>query len=520
MGAHGASLLPPPPPALSIHTRRRAGDIGDADDDGEPLSPTARMFHDFYIVAVIGLGTPIDFEPARAGLEVTLVRHPRFSSIRVMDGPEPRWVRTAVNLDDHIIVPDLDRAAIAADPDRALEDYVASLSTLPMDQSRPLWELHVLDFPTSEAASAAVLRVHHALGDGASLVSLLLACTRSAADPKAPPAMPSAASAAAAAAAAQAPGARRRARPVYGAPPRPAWSAGAMAFAAWVVSCAVLAWHTAVDVARFVAMALGLVRDPPTLFAGVKGVESRRKRFVMRTLSLDDVKLVKHALGCTVNDVLVGVTSAALSRYYFRKLGDDHDTNRRTCFRSVLFVNLRPTPGIQQLARMMESGKHNDLKWGNRLGYIVLPFEIVKHDDPLDYVRDAKKTVDRKKHSFEAIATHLIAETVTKLFGIEVSTGLFHRMISSTTVLFSNMIGPAEPIEFYGHPVAYIAPSNFGHPSALTMHWQSYMDTIKIILAVDDAQFLDAHDLLDDFAESLERIRNATLSTFKAQVKS
>jgi len=54
---------------------------------------------------------------------------------------------------------------------------------------------------------------------------------------------------------------------------------------------------------------------------------------------------------------------------------------------------------------------------------------------------------------------------------------------------------------------------------ALTIHWQSYMDTIKIILAVDDAQFLDSHDLLDDFAESLERIRNAASTTFKAQVK-
>lgn len=36
------------------------------------------------------------------------------------------------------------------------------------------------------------------------------------------------------------------------------------------------------------------------------------------------------------------------------------------------------------------------------------------------------------------------------------------------------------------------------------------MDTIKIILAVDDAQFLDSHDLLDDFAESLEMIRKTT----------
>ncbi|CAL4922726.1 unnamed protein product [Urochloa decumbens] len=484
MGGHGASpVIVPPPPQLSIDTQCRVAASGKEED--EPLSPTARMFHDFYIVAVVGLGTAVDFDPARAGLEVTLVRHPRFCSVRVMDGPEPRWVRTTVNLDDHFIVPDLDPAAISAHPDRVLEDYVASLSTLPMDQSRPLWELHVLNFPTSEAASAAVFRIHHALGDGTSLVSLLLACTRSAGDPKALPAMPPAAPATGAG------GAKRKGFPVHGVAPRPAWSAGAAALAGWIVSCALLAWHTVVDVARFVAMALGLVHDPPTVFTGVKGVEFRRKRFVMRTLSLGDVKLVKHALGCTVNDVLVGVTTAALSRYYFRKLGD-RDANKGTCLRSVLFVNLRPTPGIQKLANMMESGRHNDLKWGNRLG---------------------------KKHSLEAIITHAITVTVTKLFGIEVSTSLFHRMVSSTTVQFSNMIGPTEPIEFYGHPVAYIAPSVFGHPSALTIHWQSYTDTIRTILAVDDAQFPDSHQLLDDFAESLELIRDATSTSFRAGVK-
>lgn len=211
---------------------------------------------------------------------------------QVMDGAEPRWVRTTVNLNDHFIVPDLDHAAVAADPDKVLEDYVASLSTLPMDQSRPLWELHVLNFPTSEAASAAVFRIHHALGDGTSLVSLLLACTRSAADPDALPTMVR-----------RPPAGTRRERPLYGVEPRPAWSAGAVAFAAWLLSFVLLAWNTAVDVARFVAMALQLLRDPPTVFTGVEGVELRRKRFVTRTLSLEDVKLVKHALGC-VHDIV------------------------------------------------------------------------------------------------------------------------------------------------------------------------------------------------------------------------
>jgi hypothetical protein len=94
---------------------------------------------------------------------------------------------------------------------------------------------------------------------------------------------------------------------------------------------------------------------------------------------------------------------------------------------------------MQELAKMMESGKHNDLKWGNRLGYIVLPFEIVRHDDPLDYVRNAKKTVDRKKHSFEAIATHMIAETVTKLFGIEV----IYTYLSSNCTIHYLILGAA-----------------------------------------------------------------------------
>jgi hypothetical protein len=140
----------------------------------------------------------------------------------------PRWVRTTVNLDDHIIIPYLDPAVTSANPDQAVEDY---LSSPPMDDhSRPLWELHILDvLPDLRGGlrrrppHAPLPRRRH------SLLSLLIACTRSAADPARLPELP--------------PAARRRAAPVR---------AG---LALWVWSYAVFAWHTLVDVVCFVATA-------------------------------------------------------------------------------------------------------------------------------------------------------------------------------------------------------------------------------------------------------------------------
>ncbi|KAL6848641.1 hypothetical protein ACP4OV_021224 [Aristida adscensionis] len=471
---------------------------------GEPMSPAGRLFREAhfncYIVAAIGLGSAFDVAAARAGLEATLARHPRFCSVQVENDVKkksrPRWVRTTVNVDDHLILPYFDPAATSDNPDQAVEDYLSSLSTKPMDHSRPLWELHVLDFPTSEAAATVVLRMHHSLGDGISLLSLLIACTRSAADPARLPALPEP---------------PRRPGPAH-ALPRPPLSAGLPAFLLWVWSYVVLAWHTLVDVALFVATAWFL-RDPRTPFMGSESVEFRRKRFVHRTLSLDDVKFVKNAMKCTVNDVFIGVTNAGLSRYYFRKTSDTNGERQKSqkniCVRSALLVNIRKTPGLHNLAEMMDSGKRNDAKWGNLIGYIILPFHIAMHDDPLEYIRQGKRTAERKKRSLEAVFTYWSGNLIVKLFGIKAAAALCYGMFTNTTMSFSSMVGPVEKVEFYGHPIVYIAPSVYGHPHALTVHYQSYVNTVKVVLAVDDDQIPDSHQLLDDFAESLRLIRQA-----------
>ena len=46
----------------------------------------------------------------------------------------------------------------------------------------------------------------------------------------------------------------------------------------------------------------------------------------------------------------------------------------------------------------------------------------------------------------------------------QASAAIARRVISNTTLAFSNVVGPLEEISFYGHQVAYIAPSVYGSP--------------------------------------------------------
>jgi hypothetical protein len=69
---------------------------------------------------------------------------------------------------------------------------------------------------------------------------------------------------------------------------------------------------------------------------------------------------------------------------------------------------------------MMESGKDNGARWGNRLGYMILPFHIAKHSDPLEYIRKATQVARRKKSSMESLFTFWSGSVILKIFGIKV----------------------------------------------------------------------------------------------------
>ncbi|KAK4350955.1 hypothetical protein RND71_030268 [Anisodus tanguticus] len=464
------------------------------EQEQEPASPATRLFHtkslNCYILAILGCTTKINRDVIKKGLESTLLNHPRFTSIPVVEEKKGvrKWMKTRVNVEDHMVCPDLDPNMDS--PDEFLENYTSSLTTIPLDMTKPLWEVHILNVKTSEADAVGILKLHHSIGDGMSIISLILACTRKASDPEALPTIPTSTK-------------------------KEKTKAGFLRqFCYYVWYLCMVFWYTAVDAVLFLATILFL-KDTETPMKGGAGVGHNPRRLVHRTISLDDMKIVKNALNLTINDVVMGITQAGFSRYLNRRYGNKNGrgsskTNnlpKNIRLRGSIVFNIRPSAGIKALAEMME--KKTKAKWGNKIGYVLTQFPISLPDNPLDYIRQAKTIIDRKKLSLESRFSFAAAKLTQDIFGSRVAGKLTSRVLAHTTVLLSNMVGPQEEITFFGHKLAYAAPTIYGLPHALTMHFQSYYNKMTISMSVDPQVIPDPYQLFDDLQDSLHMFKEA-----------
>ncbi|KAG2311401.1 hypothetical protein Bca52824_022958 [Brassica carinata] len=476
-----------------IRTRRRRPHIPEIrvekkEEEDQPLSPAARLFHapefNCNIISVVGLKSKIKPDVIIEGIKQTLIRHPRFSCKLVKSSNnkrhEPKWVQTNVVAEDHVVIPKIDMHNIEnAYADAFLDSYVSDLTTIPLDTSKPLWEVHLLDLKTSDAENVAILKIHHSVGDGMSLMSLVLACTRKTSNPDELPSLP------------------YQKRSSSGSS---RFSTGSRSYSqlVWLVmalwSVVMLVLNTVCDALEFIATAMFLKDTETPIKGNFRLSTSKRMRVVHRTVSFDDLKLIKNAMKMTVNDVVLGVSQAGLSQYLKRRYGNIY---------LFLLMNIYK----QDLADIMAKG--SKCTWGNWIGYIIFPFSIAFCDDPLEHLRRAKSIIDRKKNSFEALLTFIVGNFVLKSFGVQRAADILKRTLSNTTMSFSNLVGPIEEIGFYGHPVTYMAPSVYGHPHALTMHFQSYMNKMTISLTVDPTVISDPYRLCDDWEESLRSIKAA-----------
>ncbi|XP_060214303.1 wax ester synthase/diacylglycerol acyltransferase 6-like isoform X2 [Lycium barbarum] len=409
------------------------------DENGEEeeailLSPPSRMFHEpnynVCIVAIMGWKVPIKVDAIKAEIQHKLLKHPRFSSLQVMDesdgSREIRLVPTAVNIDDHVIVPQI--AGINMDTDKFVEDYISNLSTTTIDMSKSLWDLHILNVKTSDAEATSIFRFHHSLGDGVSLISLLLSLFRTSSDPTSLPTLPVSSSS--------------KDKSNLSINNREnIWSLiWKYLVKLWLLIK--LLFNTVVDILRLTATMLFL-KDSQSPFTVAQGFKSNRHRFIYRTVSLNDIKFVKNATNVTVNDVILGITQAALSRYIHRRYeveGKRKFSLERMRCRATVLMNLRPALGVQG------------------------------------------------------------------------ATTLCERILSRTTLIFSHVIGPLEEVSWSGHPLTFVAPTCYGHPTGLMVHACSYAKKLTFVIAVEEGMTPDPNQLGDDFVDSFMLIVEAALS--------
>ncbi|KAI5069178.1 hypothetical protein GOP47_0015479 [Adiantum capillus-veneris] len=460
--------------------QRADADGSDACTIPEPVTPAGRAFLDpsfnAHILVILGSKVPINVDALKSGLRETIIKHKRFSSIiRKSDKGELIWVPTSVNLDEHIITAGGDTSSATF-----VEDYVAQLAQAPpLNASRPLFEFHVLRAKLGDAVENTVLRVHHALGDGTSLMSLLLSCTRKAADPNLLPTLPT---------------------QVYRSETK---SSTWKAFGLLVWRFLLILWYTFLDVCSFIATSLWL-EDSQTPLKGSLGVEKLPRRLAYWTVSMDDIRIVKRAIHGTVNDVVFGMVAAGLSRYLQQKynenlgsgdvatkklLGSKRMVKNQQKFkerlahlrvRACILVNTRPSPGLQELEKMMKGG--SQARWGNEMGYVILPVPLAAVENPLEYVFKSKSILDKKKQSLGAPLSYKGATMLMNIIGSEMPTRLTLNCGAHTTLAFSNVSGPLEEVEFFGHRITHIIPTVVGQPQALCVHVQSYMGKATIVV--------------------------------------
>ncbi|KAH7533364.1 hypothetical protein FEM48_Zijuj04G0123000 [Ziziphus jujuba var. spinosa] len=141
----------------------------------EPVSPLGQYCNSsvlsISVLVILEMGIPIDDSQT-----MSLLRD-------VNTNGKKQWKKVEVKLEDHVNVPIFPSGLSLESYDRYFNDYLSKIAMERFPQNRPLWELHIIKYPNTNAAGNVVFKLHQSLGDGYSLMGALLSCLQRADNP-------------------------------------------------------------------------------------------------------------------------------------------------------------------------------------------------------------------------------------------------------------------------------------------------------------------------------------------------
>ena len=370
-----------------------------------------------------------------------------------------------------------------------LTEQVARIVARPLDRTKPLWELYVIE-GLENGDFAVLTKIHHATIDGASgaeMMSILLdhepnpIHSQQPTDQWAPDAIPSSLDLLGRASLNMARNPERLTRITLR-------SLGELAKAARRIDLA----NTFDALQRRLRPPSGEQRDRPPLLPRIaapptpfnKAISAHR-RFAIGSASLDDVKAIKNRLGVSINDVVMAVCAGALRRYL-----DD---------RGVL-----PTEPLVAMVPVSTRSGDEDDKWTNRVSALLaaLPTNL---DDPVERVMAMHETMNAAKQRFDLMPVHLILELnqmtmpalATRAIRLAAATKILDRVNPPMNLVISNVPGPRQPLYAAGARMKHYYPvSTITDGQGLNITVQSYTDTLDFGLVSCRALVPDVSDLL------------------------
>ncbi|OVA00388.1 O-acyltransferase [Macleaya cordata] len=399
------------------------------EEEIQPATPTGQYFNSsvmsLSIVAVLESEIPIDDSLITMTLlnDVFLPINPRFSSIVVRDenGGNQYWKKVTVKLEDHVKVPVYPDGLSLESYDKYFDEYLTKLGMERLPESRPLWEISIFKYPTSKAAGTLIFKLHHALGDGYSLMGALFTCLKRADNPSLPLTFPSL-------------------RPDYNNNNKKKSVLGLLS----------VFKNTVTDFAWSLIKSNVLEDHVSPIRSANPGVEFRPISISTVTFSLDQIKQIKAKLGGTVNEVIVGIIFYG-TRLYMDAASKGSGNARTT---SLVLLNTREITSYQTVEEMAKPDTKGP--WGNNFGFlhVSIPGMVdVETADPLEFVFEAKKMIMKKKSSLAVYLTGRFLELMRSLRGLEVTASYIRGTLWNTSMTITSLMGPIEQMSLANHPV-------------------------------------------------------------------
>nr|XP_029144567.1 O-acyltransferase WSD1 [Arachis hypogaea] len=373
-----------------------------------PVSPMAHYFNssalNVFVLCVLESEVPIDDSKAMQLLEgLFLPLNPRFSSIMI-EGKKGKkqWKPVEVNLKEHIKVPIFPRSNNPAKLyDDDFDEYLTKIAGQEFPQDKPLWEVHIIKYPTRNSKGVLVFKMHHALGDGYTLMASLLSCVQRADDPSIPITFPSSKKSAELD---DDDNSNIKMKSMLKKLPQTIFSVikGASDFG-W----SVLKGNLLVD------------HESP-IKSGHEDVGSRPIAISTVCLSVDSIKEVKNKLKVSINDVLVGMIFLSIRLYMEAK----NEESSKADATGLVLLNTRRIRAYKSVKEMLDTKTNSGALWGNQFQFMHVPIpKLSDHSNslnPLEFVLSANKIINSLRNSLAIPLNGVLLGLVDKIKGPEV----------------------------------------------------------------------------------------------------